>query len=128
MVQPTVVVSSKTYAETLTQLKNTIAHAGARLFAEIDQSAAARNVGLTLRPTTLLIFGNPEAGTPLMEVFPLAGLDLPLKILVWEEKGAVSIAYVPARAIIERYGVFGKDPVLTAMDGQLEKLTLSILS
>ena len=55
-----------------------------KLFARIDQAAEAAAVGLTLRPTTLLIFGDPSKGTPLMEVYPDLAIDLPLKVLVWE--------------------------------------------
>jgi Domain of unknown function DUF302 len=63
------------YAETVETLKDSIAKAGNTIFASIDQSAAAASVGLTLRPMTLLAFGNPKAGTPLMDSFPLVGLD-----------------------------------------------------
>ena len=59
--------------------------AGVRLFATIDHSGEAERVGLVLRETKLLVFGNPQAGTPLMQANPLIALDLPLKILVWED-------------------------------------------
>ena len=58
---------------------------GMRLFAVIDQAAEARRVGLTLRETTLVIFGSPQAGTPVMAAAPLSALDLPLKVLVWAD-------------------------------------------
>ena len=71
-------ISRYAYGETVERLMSAIAAAGTTLFAQIDQSAAAENAGLRLRPTTLLVFGNPKAGTPLMDAFPLAALDLPL--------------------------------------------------
>jgi uncharacterized protein (DUF302 family) len=114
------------YDQTVSQLVSEIAQGGGTLFAKVDQSAAATGVGLTLRPTTLLVFGNPKGGTPLMEAFPLAALDLPLKLLVWEENGSVSVAYTSARAIAVRYDVTGQDRVIAAMDHQLETLTASI--
>ncbi len=80
----TVVRSSRySYADTVARLTKTITDTGSAVFAKIDQSAAAQSVGLTLRPTMLLIFGNPKGGTPLMDEFPLIALDLPLKLLVW---------------------------------------------
>lgn len=122
-----VVLGSRfSYSETVAVLVAAIAKGGATLFANIDQSRAAQEVGLTLRPTTLLVFGNPKGGTPLMEAFPLAALDLPLKLLVWEEADAVSVAYTPARAIAARYGVSGKDALIAAMDHQLEALAAAV--
>jgi len=118
--------SRHSYDETISQLVAEIAKGGGTLFAKIDQSAAAASVGLALRPTTLLVFGNPKGGTPLMDAFPMAALDLPLKLLVWEQNGLVSVAYTSARAIAARYDVSGQDHVIAAMDHQLEALTTSI--
>lgn len=73
--------SRHSYPQTLEILKKAIADAGNTVFAAIDQSAAAAGVGLTLRPTTLLVFGNPKGGTPMMDAFPLVALELPLKLL-----------------------------------------------
>ena len=115
------------YAETLERLKDTIVSGGNTIFASIDQSAAARSVGLTLRPTTLLVFGNPQGGTPLMESFPLVALDLPLKLLVWEEGGVVNVAYVPMSEIAARYGVTGMDTRIEAMDRAIDSLTATVV-
>jgi uncharacterized protein (DUF302 family) len=115
--------SRLSYSETVAALSKAITSAGNTVFATIDQSAAASEVGLTLRPTTLILFGNPKGGTPLMQAFPLVALELPLKILVWEDGGAVSVAYVPMSEIAERYGVTGMDDRIAAMNGALEKLT-----
>jgi uncharacterized protein (DUF302 family) len=121
-----VVTSRHPYAETVALLNAAIGAAGSTLFASIDQSAAAAAAGLTLRPTTLLIFGNPKGGTPLMEAVPLSALDLPLKLLVWDEDGTVRVAYVRASAIAERYGVTGKDALIAALDRTLESIASSV--
>jgi uncharacterized protein (DUF302 family) len=111
------------YADTIAALAKAIANAGNTIFATIDQAAAAAGVGLTLRPTTLIVFGNPKGGTGLMAAFPLAALDLPLKLLVWQDDDAVKVAYVPASVIAERYGVTGMDALIANMDHALDTLT-----
>src|SRR5476651_128867 len=72
------------FSETLERIEAALAAKKIKLFARIDQSAEAAAVGLTLRPTTLLIFGDPGKGTPLMDAHPTLALDLPLKALIWE--------------------------------------------
>jgi len=114
--------SAHSYAETLSKLLAAIAHGGATLFANIDQRAAAESVGMSLRPTSLLIFGNPKAGTPLMDAFPLAALDLPLKLLIWEDAEGVKVAFTPPSEIAIRYDVTGKDQLVAALSQQLEML------
>ena len=111
------------YADTIAALSKAITGAGNTIFATIDQAAAAANVGLTLRPTTLIVFGNPKGGTGLMAAFPLTALDLPLKFLVWEEDGVVNVGYVPMPVIAERYGVSGMDALIAAMDHALDTLS-----
>jgi uncharacterized protein (DUF302 family) len=74
-----------------------------RLFAVIDQSAEARQAGLSLRETTLVIFGNPAAGTPVMAAAPLAALDLPLKVLVWDDGGQTKVSYYSPDALAARH-------------------------
>lgn len=74
------------------------------MFAVIDHSGEAEQVGLPLRDTKLMIFGNPLAGTPVMQAAPLAALDLPLKILVWaDEAGAVWMTFLSAAWLAERH-------------------------
>jgi uncharacterized protein (DUF302 family) len=107
-------------------LSAAIADAGNTVFATIDQSAAARAAGLALRPTTLIVFGNPRGGTPLMDEFPLVALDLPLKIVVWEEDGGVNVTYEPVSEIAARYQVTGMDARIAAMDAALEALTAGL--
>ncbi len=83
--------SRYSYSDTIAKLTKAMTDGGATIFATIDQSAAATGVGLTLRPTTLIVFGNLKGGTPLMEAFPLVALELPLKLLEWQENGRVSV-------------------------------------
>ena len=114
------------YAETVAKLSAAIEAGGNTIFATVDQSAAAESAGLTLRPTTLILFGNPKAGTPLMDCFPLVGLELPLKLLVWEDDGAVRIAYAPMSEVAARYGIAGMDDRIDAMDRALDVLANSL--
>lgn len=80
--------------QTVQKLQETLQAKGVKLFAVIDHSGEAERAGLSMRPTRLLIFGNPKAGTPLMVASPAIGIDLPLKILVWEDNhGQVQISY-----------------------------------
>lgn len=88
------VKSSHSAAETLTRLTAEIEKRGLTIFAKIDHQAAAEAVGMTLRPTEVIIFGGPKAGTPLMQADQTIGIDLPLKMLVWQDAdGTVMLAY-----------------------------------
>jgi uncharacterized protein (DUF302 family) len=79
---------------------------GAMVFAHIDFSGDAARAGLTMLPEQMLIFGNPKSGTPLMQVEPLVGLDLPLKVLVWEDDhGSTWLAYNTPDYIMKRHGL-----------------------
>lgn len=115
--------SRHSYDRTLTTLKETIVKEGGTIFASIDQTAAAESVGMSLRPTTLIVFGNPKGGTPLMQAFPLIGLELPLKLLVWEDSDAVNVAYALVSEIAARYQVTGMEERIRALDNGLETLT-----
>ena len=91
-------------AETIDRLVETVISAGLRVFARIDHAAGAHEVGATLRPTELLIFGHPKGGTPLMQDRQLAGIDLPIKALAWEdEQGKVWLSYNDAHWLAERH-------------------------
>jgi uncharacterized protein (DUF302 family) len=127
MANSIVKTSRLSYADTIATLSKAITGHGNTIFATIDQAAAAAGVGLSLRPTTLIIFGNPKGGTGLMVAFPLSALDLPLKLLVWEDKGVVSVAYTPASEIAARYGVTGMDQLIANMDGALHALTDAVV-
>ena len=93
-------------AETVARLTTAIRAAGAKLFVVVDHSGEAQRVGMALRDTKLLVFGNPAGGTPAMVASPLAALDLPLKILVWmDDDGAVWMSYLDAGWLAARHGL-----------------------
>jgi uncharacterized protein (DUF302 family) len=90
--------------ETVERLKTILQAKGVRLFAEVDHSGEAAKAGLTMRPKKLLIFGNPKAGTPIMVAAPASAIDLPLKILVWEDaQGKAWASYNTAAYLHERH-------------------------
>lgn len=92
--------------ETVEKLKNTLAAKGVALFALVDHSGEAEKIGMTMRPTKLLIFGSPKAGTPLMLAAPSIAIDLPLKILVWEDgQGKTWISYNAPEYLRERHNL-----------------------
>jgi uncharacterized protein (DUF302 family) len=97
--------SPRTVAETVARFSEIAKAKGLRVFAVIDQAAEARQVGLALRDTVLVVFGNPAAGTPVMAAAPLSALDLPLKFVVWDDGGAAMVSYVSPDTIAARYGL-----------------------
>jgi uncharacterized protein (DUF302 family) len=98
--------STNDFATTLDRLVQAIEGKGITVFARVDHAAGAKSVGLALRPTTLVIFGNPAAGTPLMQAAQTAGIDLPLKVLVWQDaNGAVKLSYNDPGWIAARYAL-----------------------
>ena len=96
-------LSPLTVADTTSKLTGMISAKGMKLFGVIDQAAEARQVGLTLRETVLVIFGSPLAGTPVMAASPLAALDLPLKVLIWSDEGQTKVSYYAPAALAARY-------------------------
>lgn len=99
-------LSHHTVDETVERLKGILQGKGVALFAIVDHSAEAEKVGLKMRPTKLLIFGSPKAGTPLMQAAPSLAIDLPLKILVWEDgQGKVWVSYNSPTYLQRRHGV-----------------------
>ena len=95
--------SPRPVRETVARLVEIISDKGLTLFAVIDQREEARRVGLELRSTTLVIFGSPVAGTPVMDAAPLAALDLPLKVVIWDNDGRATVSYVAPDALAHRY-------------------------
>ena len=90
---------------TVEKLKGILQAKGVMLFALVDHSGEAEKVGMKMRPTKLLIFGNPKAGTPLMQAAPSTAIDLPLKILVWEDgQGRVWVSYNSSAYLQQRHG------------------------
>jgi uncharacterized protein (DUF302 family) len=100
------VASPHTVEETLTRLQSILDQRGVKIFALIDHSGEAEKAGLKMRPTKVLIFGNPKAGTPLMIAAPTLAIDLPLKVLVAEdENGRVWASYNSPEYLQQRHGV-----------------------
>jgi uncharacterized protein (DUF302 family) len=98
------VPSNHSVDETVERVKNILQAKGITLFALIDHSGEAEKVGMKMPPTKLLIFGSPKAGTPLMLAAPSIAIDLPLKILVWEDaKGKVWVSYNSPEYLAERH-------------------------
>ena len=100
------VASAHAVAETVERLVAVLTSHGMQIFARIDHAAGAAQVGMPLRPTSLVIFGHPKGGTPLMQDRQTAGIDLPVKALVWEdEAGTVWLTYNEAAWIAKRHGL-----------------------
>jgi uncharacterized protein (DUF302 family) len=94
------------FAETVDTLVDTIEKVGMNVFAKIDHGANARNVGMHLPPSVVLLYGHARGGTPVMQAAPAAALDLPLRVLIREtERGETVIAFHPARQMLGRYPV-----------------------
>jgi uncharacterized protein (DUF302 family) len=92
--------------ETVARLEKILESKGVKLFALVDHSGEAKKAGLEMRPTKLLIFGNPAAGTPVMQAAPSIAIDLPLKILVWEDgEGAAWLSWNSSEYLQQRHGV-----------------------
>ena len=99
-------LSHHSVEETVDRLKGILQSKGVALFAMIDHSGEAQKVGMKMPPTKLLIFGSPKAGTPLMLAAPSVAIDLPLKILVWEDaQGKVWVSYNSLEYLQERHGI-----------------------
>ena len=92
-------------ADTVARLTELVAAKGMRLFAVIDQAAEASQAGLQLRETVLVLFGSPAAGTPVMDAAPLAALDLPLKVLIWDDSGQTTVTYTAPETLAARHGL-----------------------
>ena len=100
------ITSHHSVGDTAARLESALRERGILLFAHLDFAADAARAGLTMRPEQLLIFGNPKAGTPLMQAQPTVGLDLPLKALIWEDaEGRVMIAYNDPQYVLGRHGL-----------------------
>ncbi|MGW7680132.1 DUF302 domain-containing protein [Kribbella sp. NPDC054772] len=109
-----------TVAEVTARFRAILEARNVHVFAVNDHAEAARAAGLTLRDTVLVIFGNPAAGTPVMAAAPLAALDLPLKVLIWDDDGTTRLAYYSPESITERHGL---TPETTASLSAIHHLT-----
>jgi len=95
--------SPRSVADTVARLEELLSAKNVKLFSVIDQRAAAREAGLNLRDTMLVIFGNPAAGTPVMDAAPLSALDLPLKVLIWDDAGDTKVSYYAPATLAARH-------------------------
>jgi uncharacterized protein (DUF302 family) len=109
---------------TVDRLVAAVERAGATVFARVDHAAGAQSVDMELRPTQLLIFGNPNLGTPALQESQTAGVDLPLRVVVYEdEDGIVYVSYHDPAELAEDHGIPADAEVLNKMTGALDKLT-----
>jgi uncharacterized protein (DUF302 family) len=109
--------------ETMDRLETQIRERGMNVFTRIDHAAGAAEVGLTLRPTQLIIFGNARGGTPLMQSNQTVGIDLPLKALVWQDAaGQTLISYNEPSWIAQRHGVADAEAVVSKMTDLLSAI------
>jgi uncharacterized protein (DUF302 family) len=115
--------SARGTTETVERLKALLSQKKIQMFADIDHAAGAQKVGMSLRPTHLLIFGNPQAGTPLIQSQQSIGLDLPLRVLVWEdEEGKVWVTYHRPEFLAQRHHVLDHDEAVKSLGAGLAAL------
>lgn len=123
--QITTKVSPRSVTETVSRLTDLLAARGVKVFAVIDQTAEGSQVGMQLRETTLVVFGNPAAGTPVMAAVPLVALDLPLKVLIWDDTGQTKVTYYGPAALAARYDL---NADLTAKLAVIDPLTDALVA
>lgn len=119
--------SSKSVEAVVTSLKDAVTKAGAELFAQIDHAAGARAVGLTMPPTVLVVFGNPNIGSPIIRQDRRVGLHLPLHVLIWENETGTNLSYEDPKVIASRYAIKADDENLKKLSMALDKLTNAAL-
>ena len=118
------VASPHSVEDTVERLTAAIEEAGASVAAEVDHAAAAESIGAELAPMTMVMFGNPEIGTPVLQANPTAGMELPLRVVVYEDgAGDTWLAYEDPAAMAERHVLEGVDDSIEAMAGALDNLT-----
>ena len=116
------VVSSSGHAATLRRLLDAIAGHGMTVFAQFDHSRMAREVGLELADEVVVVFGNPQAGTPLMQADPRVGIELPLRMLVWDAGEEILVGYNDPREFARSYEVGSETARLDGMASLLDAL------
>lgn len=124
LAEPLTTVESRfAFKETGDRLTSELEKRGIKVAARIDHAASARSVGLDMLPTEVIMFGNPRLGTPLMLAQPSVAIELPMKMLIWQDSaGKVMIGYTPASALKDRYRISGQDEVLKTVEGALAGL------
>lgn len=116
--------SNRSVAESLDRLAGLLEQKGIAVVARIDHAEAAKRSGGTLPPTQVLIFGKPALGTPLMQADGRIGLDLPMKVLAWQDgSGAVWLTYRVPADLRRLYGISGQDAIFQSMTKALDALT-----
>jgi uncharacterized protein (DUF302 family) len=116
-------LSPRSVEDTVSRLRSLIEQKGLKLFAVIDHSGEARAAGLELRDTKVVIFGSPQAGTPVMEAVPEVALELPLKVLVYAQERQTLVLYTAPQALAARYGLDEQLAArLVAIDGLTDAL------
>ena len=94
------------------RLRDALDAHGLQLFARIDHAAGARKAGVQLQPDVLLIFGNPRVGTPLMQADPRVGIELPLRMLIWQDPDGTHVGYLDPHELADRYALDGHQQTL----------------
>ena len=117
--------SPRSVQDTVARLQELAAANGLKLFTVIDHSGEARANGLELRDTKVVIFGSPAAGTPVMVAAPLVALDLPLKVLVWDDRGQTKVSYLAPAALAARHHL--NDELAARLAG-IDKLTDALVA
>ena len=116
--------SQHSVGATVDKLTQIVTDKGFTVIARVDHAAAAEAAGLELAPTQLLIFGNPKVGTQLMTSQRSIGVDLPIRVLVWEEAdGSVWLTYTEPTALLARHGIDDREPIREKMTGALNAFT-----
>jgi uncharacterized protein (DUF302 family) len=117
---------SGSVAEVTERLAGALQERGIELFTVIDHAAAARAAGLQLHDEVLAVFGNPAVGTLLMQRDPAAGIELPLRLLIWAGEDGTRAAYEPPSRLAERFDLAGREEVLGRLDHVMEGLVAAI--
>ncbi len=116
--------SAHSVKETMDKFEGILKEKGINVVARWDHAAKGEGVGMPLKPTEVIIFGNPKLGTPLMQSNPRVGADLPLKVLVWEDaQGKVWLGYTDPEKLAARYGIKDRDEVVKKIGGALDAMT-----
>ncbi|WP_232285896.1 DUF302 domain-containing protein [Aquimarina agarilytica] len=118
-------ISKQSFNDTYAKLQGAISgNPNLRIIAEVNHQSNAENVGLELNPTRLIIFGNPNLGTPLMQNAQTTALDLPQKMLVWENAdGVVHVSYNDPAYLVKRHGITDNEKIITTITGALNNLS-----
>jgi len=119
--------SAYSMPETIKRLKKDVADKGIMFFDEIDQSKLAADAGVTLRPSTLLVFGNPPLGTLFLTSNPAAGLDWPVRLLVYQdERGDIWVLYTDFTWIAHRHGIMDRDEAFNKASDVIASITSTV--